>query len=92
MSTETSSDICYKFQKNLFEVGFYTIFFMVLYMYKPMGTKVCCQQEHLVISVICCRFQKKICFKSDFIHLFFPDLIHVYSPGAGADSPQGAKV
>ena len=29
--------------------------------------------------------------KSDFIH-FFHDLIHVYSPGAGADSPQGTKV
>ena len=28
--------------------------------------------------------------KSDFIH-FFHDLIHVYSPGAGADSPQGKK-
>ena len=26
---------------------------------------------------------------SDFIHFFFHDLIHVYSPGAGADSPQG---
>ena len=27
--------------------------------------------------------------KSDFIHVFH-DLIHVYIPGAGADSPQGA--
>ena len=26
--------------------------------------------------------------KSDFIH-FFHDLIHVYSPGAGADAPSG---
>ena len=26
--------------------------------------------------------------KSDFIH-FFHDLIYVYSPGAGADSPRG---
>ena len=28
----------------------------------------------------------KMSLKSDFIH-FFHDLIHVYSPGAGADSP-----
>ena len=28
--------------------------------------------------------------KSDFIH-FFHDLIYVYSPGAGTDSPQGTK-
>ena len=34
---------------------------------------------------------KKISLKSDFIHFFFHDFIHVYSPGAGADSP-GDKV
>ena len=34
---------------------------------------------------------KIISLKSDFIHLFY-DLIHVYSSGAGADRPQGAKV
>ena len=33
---------------------------------------------------------KEISLKTDFI-LFFHDLIHVYSPGAGADSPQGTK-
>ena len=33
---------------------------------------------------------KKMSLKSDFIH-FFHDLIHVYSPGAGEDSPQGTK-
>ena len=32
-----TSIICYKFQKNLFEVWFYTIFFMVLYMYIAPG-------------------------------------------------------
>ena len=31
---------------------------------------------------------KKISLKSDFIH-FFHDFIHIYSPGAGADSPMG---
>ena len=33
---------------------------------------------------------KQMSFKSDFIQ-FFRDLIHIYSPGAGADSPQGTK-
>ena len=29
----------------------------------------------------------KISLKSDFTHFFLQDLIHVYSPGARADSP-----
>ena len=33
---------------------------------------------------------KKISLKSDFIQIFH-DFIHVYSPRAGADSPQGTK-
>ena len=33
---------------------------------------------------------KKMSLKSDFIQ-FFHDLIHVYSPRAGADSPQRTK-
>ena len=36
---------------------------------------------------------KKMSLKSDFIHFFlFHDLIHVYSPGAGIDSPRGQNV
>ena len=35
---------------------------------------------------------KEISLKSDFIHFFFPDLIYVYSPRAGAYSPPGDKV
>ena len=34
---------------------------------------------------------KNISLKSDFIQ-FFQDFIHIYSPRAGADSPQGNKV
>ena len=34
---------------------------------------------------------KEISLKSDFIHLF-PDLIHVYSPGAGGIQPPGDKI
>ena len=54
----------------------------------PRGTKFWWQQKCLVTSFICCKF-KKMSLKSDFIHFFFHDLIHVYSLGAGAESPQG---
>ena len=36
----------------------------------PLGTKFWCQQEPLVTSVICCKFQK-ISLKSDFIQKMF---------------------
>ena len=82
-------------KKNLFEV-FYTFFYDFIHVYSPgagadnpLGTNFWCQQEHLVTSVICCKF-KKISFKSDFIHSF-SWFIHVYSPGTGADSHQGTK-
>ena len=32
---------------------------------------------------------KKFSLKSDFIHNLFHDIIHVYSPWAGADNPLG---
>ena len=35
---------------------------------------------------------KEVSLKSDFIHFFFHDLIHVYSPGAGGIQPPGDKV
>ena len=51
-----------KCKRNLFEVWFYTIFFIIEYMYiasglgaySPQGTKFWCQQKPLVTSVICC--------------------------------------
>ena len=49
-----------------------------------MSTGTSCQFGHLLQDL------KKISLKSDFMP-FFHDLIHVYSPGAGADSPQGTK-
>ena len=44
-----------------------------------------CQQNPLVILVIATSF-KNVSLKSDFIH-FFPDFIHVYSPGTGLTTP-----
>ena len=103
MSTETSCYFGHllKFKKkNLFEVWFYTVFFFFffhefIHLYSPgagadnpLGTKFLCQQEHLVTSFICCKFKKK-CLWSLILYKFFHDLIHVYSPGAGADTPRG---
>ena len=47
-----------------------------------MSTGTSCHFCHLL------QVLKKISLKSDFMQ-FFLDFIHVYSPGAGADSPQG---
>ena len=38
----------------------------------------------------CCKFQNK-CLWSLILYIFFHDLIHVYSHGAGADRSQGTK-
>ena len=94
-----TSVICCKFQKNLFEVWFYTFFFMILYMYiapgqgqtAPRGQSFDFNRNVLSLHSFVASF-KKMSLKSDFIQLFFHDLIHVYSPGAGIDSPQGTKV
>ena len=56
----------------------------------PLGMKFWCQQYHLVTSVICCNFKKNL-FEAWFYTFFFHDFIHVYSPRAGVDSPQGTK-
>ena len=49
-----------------------------------MSTGTSCHFGHLL------QVLKKISLKSDFMQ-FFHDFTHVYSPGAGADSPQGTK-
>ena len=76
---------------------FYNFFHDFIHVYSPeagavnpLGTKFWCQQEHLVTSVICCKLKQKSLW-SLILYIFFHDLIHVYSLGAGADSPQGTK-
>ena len=72
------------------------IFFMILYMYiapgqgqtAPRGQS--CDVNRKALSLYSFVASLKEISKSDFIQ-FFHDLIHVYSPGAGADSPQGTK-
>ena len=54
---------------------------------QPPGDKVLFQQKCLVTSFICAKFKNNVCeiwFYTKKFHL-----IHVYSPGAGTDSPKG---
>ena len=84
-----TSVIYCKFQKNLFEVWFYTFFFMILYMYiatgqgrQLPGDKVWFQQKCLVTSFICCKFKKKCLWSlilSNFFHVYY---MHI-APGQG---------
>ena len=85
---------CCKFKKNIFNLTLYTSFHDLTNVYSCrsradnhrghilMSTETSCR------SVICYKFQK-LSLKSDFIHFFFHDFIHVYSPKAGADNPWG---
>ena len=54
------------------------------------GTKFDVNRNILSLRSFVASF-KKISLKSDFIYFFFHDFIHVYSPGAGTDSPQSTK-
>ena len=82
--------------KSLQPLTLYTSFHDLINVYKciypqlradnPRGQKFDDKHKPLVTSVICYRFQK-ISLKSDFIHIFFYDFIHAYSPGTEADNP-----
>ena len=98
ISTETSCHFGHLQQvskKSLWSLILYNFFHDFIHVYSPrgadnpLGMKFWCQQEHLVTSVICCKFKKKISLKSDFTQFFFHDFIHVYSPRAGASVPRG---
>ena len=99
MSTETSCHFGHLLQvsKNHFDVWFYIFFHDFIYVYSSsagadifQGTKFWCQQKCLITSFICCKFWKKFLW-SLILYNVFHDLIHVYSPGAGANSPQGTQ-
>ena len=73
------------------------MFSMILYMYiapgqgqtAPRGQSFDVNRNVLSLHSFVASF-KNMSLKSAFIH-FFHDLIHVYSPGEGTDSPQGTK-
>ena len=61
----TTLIICCKFQKNLFEFWFYTLFNVFPHVYSPgagadnpLWTNFWCHQKGLVTLPICCKFQK----------------------------------
>ena len=99
MSTETSCHFGHLLQvskQSLWSLILYIFFYDFICIYshgtgadRPQGTKFWCQQEHLVTSVICCKFQNNL-FEVWF-YTFFHDFIHIYSHGTGADRPQGTK-
>ena len=94
-----TSVICCKFQKNLFEVWFYTFFFMILYMYidpgqgltAPRGQSFDFNRNVLSLHSFVASLKKKV-FEVWLYKIKIHDLIHVYSLGAGADSPPGDKI
>ena len=51
--------------------------------------KVWCQQEHLVISLICCKFQKKSLWCLILYNFFFMILYMYIAPGQGQTAPSG---
>ena len=98
MSTETTCHFGHmlQVQKNLFEVGFYTFFFMILYMYiapgqgltTPWGWNFDVNWNIFSLWSFVANLKTNL-FEVWFLYNFFHDLIHVYRPGAGADIPQG---
>ena len=65
---------------------------MKLYMYTaPRGQSFDVNRNVLSLHSFVASFKKKKVFEVWFLYNLFHDLIHVYSPGAGADSPQGTK-
>ena len=85
------------FKKNLFEDWFYAIFFMILYMYIAPGQgQIALRRQSFNVNRNVLSFHSfdasfKKCLWSLILYNLFYDLIHVYSPGAGADSLQGTK-
>ena len=53
----------------------------------PPGDKIWCQQEPLITSVICCKFQKNL-FEVWFNTIFFLMILYMYiAPGLGLTTP-----
>ena len=100
ISTETSCHFGHLLQvskKSLWNLILYNFLHDFIHVYSPwaradnpLRMKFWCKQEYRVTSFICCKLKRK-CLWSLTLYNFFHDLIHVYSPGAGADSPQGTK-
>ena len=81
-------------KSDLIYIYIFFFFFMIYYMYTVPGQRQTAPGDNrkaLSLYPFVASF-KEISLKSDFIHFFFHDLIHVYSPGAGVVQPTGAKL
>ena len=99
MSTETSCHFSHLLQvsKNLFEVWFYTIFFMILYMYihvalgqgltTPRGRNFV-NRNILSLWSFVASFKKNL-FEVWFYAIFFMILYMYIAPGQGQTAPRG---
>ena len=95
MSAETSCHFRHLLQvskKSLCSLILYNIFHDFIHVYSPgagadnpLGTKFWCQQEHLVTSVICCKFQKNVWFYT----IFFMILYMYIALEQGQTAPRG---
>ena len=93
-----TSVIYYKFQRNLFEVWFYTFFFHdFIYVYSPgAGANITPWDEILMSTGTSCHFGHllqvlKKSLWSLILYDFFHDLIHVYSLRQGQTAPRVQK-
>ena len=85
------------FKKISLKSDFIQFFFMILYMYiapeqgqtAPRGQNFDVNRN--VVSLIYLLQVSKKCLWSLISYNFLHDLIHVYSPGTGSESPQGTK-
>ena len=86
------------FKKNLFEVWFYAIFFMILYMYiapgqgqtAPRGQSF--KSKEMSSHFIHLMQVLKKCLGSLILYNLFYDLIHVYRPRGKGKQPPGDKI
>ena len=73
-------------------------FFMILYMYIAPGQGQTVPGDKVLVSTeMFCYFIHLLqvsnkCLRSRILYNVFHDLIHGYSPGAGADSPRGQNI
>ena len=98
MSTETSCHFRHLLQvlkKSLWSLNLYKFFHDFIHVYSPragadnpLGMKFWCQQEHLVTSVICCKFQNNLS-EVWFYTFFFLNLYRYIVPGQGQTASRG---
>ena len=100
MSTGTSCHFGHFLQvskKSLWSLILYIYFHDLIHVYSPGAGDIQPQGEKVLMSTeMSCHFIHllqvlKKCLWSLILCIFFHDLIHVYSPRAGADNPQGTK-